>query len=121
MKNIGRKLDATELLGCFVALATPYVTDERLKPRINYFAIEPLMNPILKSNVHGVVVAGCTGSAYGLSGDERIKLTKHINQNYNGRLRVIAGDGGNCTWTTIGTNTQRREQTHRTAIWYIPL
>ena len=98
---MGRTLDAPELSGCFVAIVTPYRNNERLRPEINYDALDSLAEQVLESNVCGIVVSGCTGSAYGLSIDEQVKFNTEVNQRYRKITRIIAGDGGNTTWETI--------------------
>ena len=103
-------LTTKELTGCFVAMATPYTTNERLRPEINYSAINPLVNHILNSDVHGIVVAGCTGSAYGISIDEQVKLAAEVNKRYGQYTNVIAGDGSNCTWEVIEMAKRMEEE-----------
>jgi 4-hydroxy-tetrahydrodipicolinate synthase len=95
-----RGLAATDLRGCIVALATP-MAEGRLKPEINYSVVNQLMNHVLRGNVSGVVVSGCTGAAYGLSVDEQIALNRFVNEHYGRDTRIIAGDGSNCTWEAI--------------------
>src|SRR3989338_8432673 len=94
-------LNAVDLRGCFVAVATPYMNTERLRPEVNYAALDRLMSHVLNSNISGVVASGCTGSAYGLSVNEQVKLNSHIRQKYEKDTRVVSGDGGNTTWEVI--------------------
>ena len=110
MKEKTNALTAEGLTGCFVALATPYMTNERLRPEINYSAIDPLVNYILDSIVDGVVVAGCTGSAYGISIDEQVKLAAEVNKRHGQHTNVIAGDGSNCTWEVIEMAKRMEEE-----------
>jgi 4-hydroxy-tetrahydrodipicolinate synthase len=79
--------------GCGTALVTPF--DD--KGRIDFGALERLVDWQIKEGIDFLVPCGTTGESATLSGDERKTVTASVVQAARGRVPVIAGAGGNHT------------------------
>lgn len=78
--------------GACTALVTPF-----REGYINYCMFDRLLERQLAADIDAVVVCGTTGESATLSVQEKTELYKHTVQFVNGRCKVIAGAGGNCT------------------------
>lgn len=83
--------------GSLIALATPFDADDR----VDYEALEGLIEFHIKEGSNGLVIAGTTGEAATLEKSEHAKLISKAVEVVNGRLPVIAGTGSNSTAQTI--------------------
>ncbi len=79
--------------GCGTALVTPF--DDR--GRIDFGAIERLVDWQIAEGIDFLVPCGTTGESATLSGDERKAVTAAVVLAARGRVPVIAGAGGNHT------------------------
>jgi 4-hydroxy-tetrahydrodipicolinate synthase len=79
--------------GCGTALVTPF--DER--GRIDFGALQRLVDWQITSGIDFIVPCGTTGESATLSGDERKAVTAAVVTAAGGRVPVIAGAGGNHT------------------------
>jgi 4-hydroxy-tetrahydrodipicolinate synthase len=79
--------------GCGTALVTPF--DD--KGRIDFGALERLVDWQIKEGIDFLVPCGTTGESATLSGDERKAVTASVVQAARGRVPVVAGAGGNHT------------------------
>ncbi|HEY6147408.1 MAG TPA: dihydrodipicolinate synthase family protein, partial [Thermoanaerobaculia bacterium] len=79
--------------GCGTALVTPF--DDR--GRIDFGALERLVDWQITSGIDFLVPCGTTGESATLSGDERKAVTAAVVLAARGRVPVIAGAGGNHT------------------------
>ena len=79
--------------GCGTALVTPF--DER--GRIDFGALERLVDWQITSGIDFIVPCGTTGESATLSGDERKAVTAAVVTAAGGRVPVIAGAGGTHT------------------------
>lgn len=79
--------------GCGTALITPF--DE--KGRIDFGALERLVDWQITQGIDFLVPCGTTGESATLSGSERKAVTAAVVKAANGRVPVIAGAGGNHT------------------------
>jgi 4-hydroxy-tetrahydrodipicolinate synthase len=84
---------AVDWKGCGTALVTPF--DE--KGRIDFGALEALVDGQIVSGVDFLVPCGTTGESATLSRDERKAVTATVVRAANGRVPVVAGAGGNHT------------------------
>ncbi len=84
---------AVDWRGCGTALVTPF--DDR--GRIDFGALEALVNWQIEQGVDFLVTCGTTGESPTLSRDERKAVTAAVVHVADGRLPVIAGAGGNHT------------------------
>lgn len=83
--------------GSLIALATPFDVDNR----VDYAAIERLIEFHVKNGSDGLVIAGTTGESATLIKSEHAELISRAVEIVNGRLPVIAGTGSNSTAQTI--------------------
>lgn len=83
--------------GSLVALATPFGADNR----IDYDAVERLVEFHVRAGSDGLVVAGTTGESATLVKGEHAELIRRVVAFAGGRLPVIAGTGSNSTSQTI--------------------
>ncbi|MEH7125853.1 MULTISPECIES: 4-hydroxy-tetrahydrodipicolinate synthase [unclassified Bacillus (in: firmicutes)] len=83
--------------GIIPALTTPFNEDGS----IDFIRNKKLINHLIESGVHGVVVAGSTGEYTLLTTEERKELIKEVIKDVNGRVPVIAGTGCHRTEDTI--------------------
>lgn len=83
----------TDWNGCGTALVTPF--DE--KGRIDFGALEKLVDWQIDRGIDFLVPCGTTGESATLSGDERKAVTAAVVKTANGRVPVVAGAGGNHT------------------------
>jgi 4-hydroxy-tetrahydrodipicolinate synthase len=90
VKSSGKRVDWS---GCGTALVTPF--DE--KGRIDFGAIERLVEWQIAQGADFLVPCGTTGESPTLSRDERKAVTAAVVRAANGRAPVVAGAGGNHT------------------------
>lgn len=83
--------------GSLVALVTPFAADDR----VDYDAVERLVDFHLREGTDGLVVAGTTGESATLVRDEHAELIRRVVEQVAGRVPVIAGTGSNSTAQTI--------------------
>ena len=83
----------TNWRGCGTALITPF--DE--KGRIDFGALEKLVDWQITQGIDFLVPCGTTGESATLSGSERKAVTAAVVKAANGRVPIIAGAGGNHT------------------------
>ncbi|MCZ6808888.1 MAG: 4-hydroxy-tetrahydrodipicolinate synthase [Proteobacteria bacterium] len=83
--------------GSLIALATPFDADNR----VDYAALERLVEFHVSEGSDGLVIAGTTGESATLEKSEHTELIGRAVEIVNGRLPVIAGTGSNSTAQTI--------------------
>jgi 4-hydroxy-tetrahydrodipicolinate synthase len=88
---------AQQLKGTGVALVTPYKEDGK----IDFEALENLIEYVIRGSVDFLVVMGTTGEAPTLSMDERQELINEVLRISARRLPVVCGIGGNSTADVI--------------------
>jgi len=86
-----------EIRGAGTAFVTPF--DERGK--IDFAAIESLVDWQIGEGVDFFVTCTPEGESPALSGDERKAVTAHVVKVANGRVPVVAGAGGNHTAKSV--------------------
>ena len=85
-----------ELKGSLVAIVTPFRDGA-----VDYAAFEALVAWHLEQGTRGIVVAGTTGEAATLQGEEREALSRKAVELCAGRAHVMVGTGTNCTRTSV--------------------
>ena len=85
------------LSGSLVALVTPFDQDNR----VDYAALERLIDFHDSEGSNGLVIAGTTGESATLQRDEHIELISRAVEIADGRLPILAGTGSNATAQTI--------------------
>ncbi|HVF64283.1 MAG TPA: dihydrodipicolinate synthase family protein [Casimicrobiaceae bacterium] len=73
--------------GVYPALTTPFRPDLSLDVE----GVAGLCDAVIGDGVHGIVVNGCTGESWALSGDERRTVFATAVKTSGGRVRVVAG------------------------------
>ena len=81
----------------FSAMVTPFNADGS----VNYAAGADFADWLLANGSDGLVVEGSTGEAATMDMDEKIKFMQTIVARVNGRAKIVAGAGTNCTASTI--------------------
>lgn len=82
--------------GTYTALVTPF-----LNGKIDTSAFEKLIETQIAGGVDGIVPVGTTGESPTLDQDEHIKVIRLAKEFAQGRLKVVAGTGANCTKEAI--------------------
>ena len=85
----------------FGRLLTAMVTPFNADGSINYEAGADFADWLLAKGSDGLVVEGSTGEAATMDMDEKIKFMQTIVARVNGRAKIVAGAGTNCTASTI--------------------
>lgn len=85
----------------FGRLLTAMVTPFNADGSINYEAGADFADWLLANGSDGLVVEGSTGEAPTMDMDEKIKFMQNIVARVNGRAKIVAGAGTNCTASTI--------------------
>ena len=83
--------------GSIVALVTPF--DEQ--DRIDYEALQRLIEFHISEGTNGLVIAGTTGESATLEKGEHVELVRRAVEMVAGRIPVIAGTGSNSTRQTV--------------------
>lgn len=83
--------------GSLVALVTPFDSNNR----VDYDALNRLIEFHVAAGSDGLVIAGTTGESATLTRDEHIELVERATERVAGRLPVIAGTGSNSTAQTL--------------------
>ena len=82
--------------GTFTALVTPFRNDQLDEP-----AFASLVEAQVAGGVTGIVPVGTTGESPTLDHDEHLRVIELAVQTANGRVKVMAGTGSNCTKEAI--------------------
>lgn len=85
----------------FGRLLTAMVTPFNADGSVNYAAGADFADWLLANGSDGLVVEGSTGEAATMDMDEKIKFMQTIVVRVNGRAKIVAGAGTNCTASTI--------------------
>ncbi len=85
----------------FGRLLTAMVTPFNADGSINYEAGADFADWLLANGSDGLVVEGSTGEAATMDMNEKIKFMQTIVARVNGRAKIVAGAGTNCTASTI--------------------
>lgn len=87
----------SKLSGLGTALITPFTTDDR----IDFAALEQLVERQITAGTNYLVVLGTTGEAVTLTQDEKEQVIDCIVSRVAGRLPLVLGLGGNCTAAVV--------------------
>jgi len=89
------------LNGVFTALVTPFYDG-----KVDYKALENLIEYQIARGIHGIVLLGTTGEAPTLSDEERNEILERALHQINHRVSVLIGTGSNCTHKTLQLTQQ---------------
>ncbi len=90
--------------GVYTALVTPFRDD-----RIDYAALETIIEAQVRGGVDGVVPVGTTGESPTLSFEEHKEYVKRVVALINKRIKVIAGTGSNATREAVHLSQAAQE------------
>lgn len=85
----------TKLYGLGTALITPFTPEGK----VDFEALDRLLDRQLSGQIDYIVVLGTTGEAATLSGEEHEQVRNHIVRRTNNQIPLVLGVGGNCTAT----------------------
>ena len=88
--------------GTFTAIVTPFQSDGSPDET----ALRALVDRQVAGGVSGLVPCGTTGEGATMSNDEKIRVIDVVNEQSDGRARVLAGAGGNSTRDVIALAKQ---------------
>ncbi len=91
--------------GNMPAVVTPFTADRALDERGFVENIEWLM----AEGVHGVVVSGCTGEAWAVTDEEKLRLFRLAVETAKGRITVIGGTGSILTGRVTALSIAAKE------------
>ena len=77
----------------FEGIYTPVITPCDATGRIDYPALEKLLEHLVASGVHGVVSGGSTGENYSQTVEERLSLARFSREVLGDRITLIVGTG----------------------------
>ena len=77
----------------FEGIYTPVITPYHDDYSIDYDRFADVIDHLVHSGVHGIIVAGTTGEYYAQSVEERMALMKFAKQHIKGRVPLIVGTG----------------------------
>ncbi|HEY4498903.1 MAG TPA: 4-hydroxy-tetrahydrodipicolinate synthase [Candidatus Paceibacterota bacterium] len=83
-------------IGTYTALVTPF-----RKRRVDYKALERLIARQVEAKIEGIVPVGTTGESPTLTVPEHIEVIRRSVRFAAGRIKVLAGTGGNSTGEAI--------------------
>lgn len=85
------------LRGLGVAIVTPFLPNKE----IDYEALCNLVEHIINGKADYIVVLGTTGETPTLSPEERKQVRDTVRNAVAGRVPLVLGIGGNCTWSLV--------------------
>lgn len=92
--------------GCLItAIVTPF--DENF--RVDYDKIVELAEYLLNKGSDGLVLTGTTGESPTLTIEEKLNIYKILVNTFKGKMKIIAGTGGNSTRDTIELSIKAEE------------
>jgi 4-hydroxy-tetrahydrodipicolinate synthase len=85
-----------KLQGLYTALVTPFSNG-----KVDFNKIDELVDLQLEANVDGIVPMGTTGESPTLTTEEHLKVIGNVIKRVDGRCKIIAGTGANCTHKAV--------------------
>ncbi|MBA7577224.1 4-hydroxy-tetrahydrodipicolinate synthase [subsurface metagenome] len=90
--------------GTGVAIVTPFKNDSS----IDFRSLGRLVEHLINNNIDYLVVLGTTGESVTQSKDEKRAVIDHVIEINNGKVPVVIGMGGNCTWEIVDSITKNK-------------
>ncbi len=88
------RFDAGEIV---TAMITPFDSERK----VDYKALEKLVEHLVSTETDCILVAGTTGESPTLTHDEEFEIFKFVKSVVKGRCKLIMGAGSNCTQTAV--------------------
>lgn len=93
----------------FQGIYTPAITPLAADGTIDKAAFSEVLEYLVDSKVHGIIIGGSTGEYYAHTAQERLALVAQAKDVLNGRLPLIVGTGGIRTEDAVAFATHARE------------
>lgn len=90
------RVNKMDFEGVHTALITPFN-----QQKIDFSALEKILDKQVKGKVSSIVVCGSTGEGYSLSIEERLEMFQFCVKHINGRIRVVASVGTHNTEESV--------------------
>ncbi|WP_085632901.1 MULTISPECIES: dihydrodipicolinate synthase family protein [unclassified Pseudomonas] len=78
----------------FDGIFTPAITPLSADGQIDYAAFAEVIEHLIESGVHGIVIGGSTGEYYAHTAAERLKVAEQAKAFIKGRVPLVIGTGG---------------------------
>jgi len=88
------RFDAGEII---TAMVTPFDKDRK----VDFVALEKLVEHLIKTGTESILIAGTTGESPTLTHEEEVEIFNFVKKVANGRAKLILGAGSNCTETAV--------------------
>ena len=88
------RFDAGEVI---TAMVTPFDSDKK----VDYSALEKLVNHLIENGTDTILIAGTTGESPTLTHEEEVEIFNFVKKVSNKRCKLILGAGSNCTETAV--------------------
>lgn len=93
----------------FEGIYTPAITPLDAEGAIDHKAFADVLEHLIASGVHGVIIAGSTGEYYAHTTEERVGLAAYAREVIGGRLPLIIGTGAIRTEESVAYAAHARE------------
>ena len=90
--------------GLCTALVTPFEGE-----RVNYKMLERLIERQIDAGVDAIVLTGTTGESPTLTREEKLEIYRRGVQTADGRCKILAGTGSNCTANAVSLSREAEE------------
>src|SRR6266567_2837111 len=94
--EVSRSVKERVFTGTYTALVTPFADG-----KVDEAALEKLIQVQIKAGVDGVVPVGTTGESPSLDYEEHIRVIEAAIDFAEGKVKVLAGTGGNSTTEAV--------------------
>lgn len=78
----------------FDGIFTPAITPLKTDGQIDYPAFAEVLEYLVESKVHGIIIGGSTGEYYAQTTAERVEIAQRAKDVLKGRLPLVVGTGG---------------------------
>lgn len=96
------RFDAGEIV---TAMVTPFDKDRK----VDFKALEKLVEHLVSTGTSSILVAGTTGESPTLTHEEEFEIFKFVKSIAKGRCKLIMGAGSNCTQTAVMATKNAKE------------
>ncbi len=93
----------------FGRLLTAMITPMTNSGTIDWPSVDSVLEHLIGAGTDSIVVAGTTGESPTLTHGEKLELIRHVVQQADGRVRVIAGSGSNDTASSAQLTREAEE------------
>lgn len=93
----------------FGKLITAMITPFTESDQVNYAEAVKIANYLAETGSDTILLAGTTGESPTLTHEEELTLFKEVKNGLNGKAKVMAGTGSNCTKTAIKMTNKAEE------------